>query len=71
MRIIKSRNVIVLGRTETKIACGGGPDGYEMRRHILDVAKRLADRSERSVEIYAAASAGGWMYDQIQPEWLR
>jgi hypothetical protein len=68
MKIIHSRNVIRLGRTDTKSWENSGPEGYRFRRSVREMAQEMADTSGRNVEIYASASAGGWMADQIQPE---
>jgi len=65
MKVNRARGVIVLGRVDTRRWEDNGPDGYEFRRMVRDVATAMASARRAPVEIYAAASAGGWMADRI------
>ena len=64
----RSKRVITLGKKDTKRWEDNGPEGHEFRAMVREMAHEQADRSRSSVEIYASASAGGWMADQIEPE---
>jgi len=66
MKLNKSKRVITLGRADTKTWQDSGPDGDKFRRRVREMAHHLADASGKAVEIYASASAGGWMCDQIE-----
>lgn len=68
MKVDRKKNVITLGVADTRKWEDAGPRGYDFRRNVRDIAAGMlrSGNSERSsVEIYAAASAGGWMADQL------
>lgn len=67
MKISKTKRVIQLGRADTKRWEDRGPDGVDFRRSTRETAHALADVTGNAVEIYASASAGRWMADQIEP----
>jgi len=66
MKLNKSKRVITLSRADTKTWQDSGSDGDKFRRLVREIAHHLADANGKSVEIYASASAGGWMCDQIE-----
>jgi hypothetical protein len=67
MKMDAKHGTIVLSRTDTRRWADTGPDGYALRRDVRDMAKRLANRRNAAVQVYASASAGGWTADLIQP----
>lgn len=65
MKVNRKNNTIVLGAADTKKWEDGGPQGYAFRQSVRDLANSVVRTSGKSVEIYASASAGGWMADVI------
>jgi hypothetical protein len=68
MKIITTRGVIQLSKSETLVWEDGGPDGCDFRSGTREKAKDMAAKSGKTVEIYASKAEGGWCADQIQPE---
>ena len=66
MKTNRKNNTITLSAAETKKWEDGGPDGYDFRRNVRDLANSILRTSHKGVEIYASASAGGWMADRIE-----
>lgn len=69
MRICKSKRVITLGRTETRIWQSSAPEAYELRDKVRRRAREMVTvNGGHSVEVYACKRADGWMADQIEAE---
>jgi hypothetical protein len=68
MKKLTSANTIQLSAAETKMWEDGGPDGHTFRSEVRAVARKMASKSGKSVEIYASKSSGGWTADVIAPE---
>jgi len=64
----KNGKVFVMGKEETRVYSSMGEKGATLRREIRSRLQALADRSGRAVELYASASAGGWMAEQFYPD---
>jgi len=67
MKTNRKNNTITLSPAETKKWEDGGPAGYDFRRSVRDLARSMIRTSKKNVEIYASASAGGWMADCLEP----
>lgn len=68
MRISKNKRIITLGRDNTRTWENGGERGDRFRREVREAARELANQTGKRVEIYASASAGGWMADEVYPD---
>ena len=75
-KFIRARNnniigaTIILGRAEKALWQTGtadGPDIADAAERVKNAAQDFANRIGHTVYVYAPASAGGWMWDQIEP----
>ena len=67
MKLDKTRRVIRLGRADTRKWEDSGPDGHAFRSKIRKIAEDAATAANKSVEIYASESKGGYIADQVGP----